>query len=324
MERRFELPWDRTLRVTTTLYVLLLLGLGLGVGAILLAQADGDPVARLAGLAPLLVMAGAIPLTWALAPRALVVGQGLLRIERPLRPVELPLSEVRVVGRLPREALSGLLRTGGSGGAFGYYGRYWSRRLGAIRLYATRRDEYVLVDTATGRFVVTPDDPDAFVAAVMQGAPRAAPLGSPEALAPAAGGRGVWKTALKVLAGVALLAGGILLVAWGWAPRTVRLDGDAVVVERTWGAPVTIPLPSEPGAVRPLSREELRGFRKVSGTSLGAVRYGRFRSDALGAFQLYAPGRGVHWLLETPEGKVVVVPDDPAAFEAGVRERGSR
>jgi len=70
--------------------------------------------------------------------------------------------------------------------------------------------------------------------------------------------------------------------------------------------------------------EELRGFRKQAGSNFGEVRYGTYASDALGAFQLYGPRLGQHWLLETPSGRVVVVPDDQEAFEAWARLMATR
>lgn len=172
LERRFDLPWDRALRVSTSLVVVLVLGVGLGVPLLVWRAEPGSPAGLPALLLPLLVVVVFLPLAWALAPRALTLGGGVLRVERPLRPVEIPLDGIRAAGRLPREALRGLLRTWGNGGAFGWYGRHWSRGLGAIRLHATRRDGYVVIDTDEGRHVVTPGDPDAFLAALLQAAPR--------------------------------------------------------------------------------------------------------------------------------------------------------
>jgi hypothetical protein len=319
MVQRFEMPWDRTLRITTGFFVLLLLGVGLGVPAVAWRAAGGEPSVLPALALPLLAVVVTLPLAWALAPRALAVGGGEVRVERPLRPVVIPLAALRAVGRLPREAEGGLLRTFGSGGAFGYYGRYWSRRLGAVRLHATRLRDFVVLEADDGRHLVTPGDPEAFVAAVLRAAPRARPLTTLEGLQGASPTRGAWKLVLGTLAAVAALVAGVLVVVSAWAPVAVRVEGDVVVVARRWMAPVAVPLPAGHGAVRPLTREELRGYHKVSGANLGDARWGRYATTALGPFQLYAPRSGPHWLLRTADGPVVVVPDDGEALERWAR-----
>jgi hypothetical protein len=55
----------------------------------------------------------------------------------------------------------------GTAGLFGVaYGIFTSRQLGQFRLYAWHRDGCVLLETAEGRVLLTPDDPDAFVTAL--------------------------------------------------------------------------------------------------------------------------------------------------------------
>jgi hypothetical protein len=316
MERRFEMSWDGGLTASTVIFVLVMVGVGVGVGWVALSAAEGDPLGTALGLAGPLAVLAIAPVAWALGPRALSIDGGVLRVERRLRPVEIPLAEIRSVALLPREATRGVARVGGSSGVFGHYGRFWSRKLGPFRLYATRTTGHVLLDTDGGRFLLTPDRPEAFVAALRSAAPAVRPLAE---LTPAAGGRGTWKVLVVVLAAALLVGPVILLVAWGWAPSSVRLDGQEVVVERNWAGPLSIPV--APGHARPLQPAELRGLRRVAGTALGEVRYGRFRSAALGSFQLYAPRWGPAFLLETDDGPVVVVPDDPVAFEEGIDGR---
>jgi hypothetical protein len=310
--RRFEMPLDRAMWATTILFLVIVLGASGGACWAILHDGPEGPLATGVGIAFPLLALSLVPITWALAPRALTLGGGLLRVERPLRAVEVPLAAVRAVGRLPREALRGLVRVGGNGGAFGAYGGFWSRRLGSVRIYATRRRDHVLVDTDGARFLFTPGEPDAFVAALLAAAPQARPLGE---LVPARGGK-PWKVLVAVLLAVPLIVGAGLAAAWAWSPTKVRLEGETVVVERAWAEPVVIPV--EVGAARRLEPGELGGLRRVSGTALGGVRYGRFRSGALGSFQLYAPRWGPAFLLQTPQGRVVVVPDDPAAFEEAI------
>jgi len=325
MERRFELGWETGLKVSTAAFALLLLGVGAGVPFVTWRAAHGDPAALPGVLLPLLAVAVVLPLAWALAPRALALRGAFLVVERALRPVEIPLGAIRAAGRVTRQEVGGMVRTWGSGGAFGYYGRYFSRGLGAVRLAATRRDGYVVIDTEAERWLVTPDDPDVFVAALLRAAPRATALAQGAAPRAAPGStRRFALVLLAALAGVAALAGIIFALVWIWAPRAVRAEGEAVVVERNWAGPVSIALRPDAPPPRRLAREELRGLRKQAGSNFGAVRYGTYATDVLGPFQLYGPRVGQHWLLESPAGKVVVVPDDQEAFEAWARLRATR
>ena len=59
------------------------------------------------------------------------------------------------------------LRLGGSGGFFGWFGRFWSRRLGHHRMYATNGRDLVYIERVDGtKVVLSPFPADAFVAAV--------------------------------------------------------------------------------------------------------------------------------------------------------------
>ena len=309
---RYRTPWSRGLRVSTWLFALVLVGV-LGVAAFVSAQAAA-PLAVL----PVAIGVAAIVLAWALAPRGFEIGGAALRVDRALLPVQIPLSSIRAAALLPG-GLRGAVRLGGTSGAFGYYGRFWSRALGSFRLYATRTDGLVLVDTERERFVLSPEPPERFLEELLARAPRAAQVAPGAAL----GRRPVprrWKLGVAVAVGAVLaLLAGTFAASWGWAPVGASVEGGAVRVDRRWAGPVEIPLATIQ-AVSRVPPSGYRGWRRVAGTALGEVAYGRFRSDALGPFQLYAWRRGPCVLLETDEGRVVLTPEDPDGFVAAVRE----
>jgi len=58
------------------------------------------------------------------------------------------------------------IRTMGSGGGFGIYGSFTSPNLEYFKAYMTRRNKLVLIRTSDKPFVLTPDDPEGFIAAV--------------------------------------------------------------------------------------------------------------------------------------------------------------
>ena len=117
------------------------------------------------GLAVVLVLL----LAWAMAPVALVVEAGELRVERRAwKPLRLPLSTVAAVSLLDAP-VRGAIRLFGVGGFFGSYGVFWSRALGRFRLYATRSGPGILVRRSGGSLpiVLTPNDCDGAVRAMM-------------------------------------------------------------------------------------------------------------------------------------------------------------
>jgi hypothetical protein len=140
--------------------------------------AVGGPHGPAAPWIQLLVHAGvwAAPLIglacWALAPRAVELEGGELRIlRRAWRAAGYPLGEVSEVAILPPRWLLGSVRTFGNGGLFGWYGWFWKK--GAFRLFATRTDRLVEVVVGGRRVVVSPDEPDRLVEGLLSAAPRA-------------------------------------------------------------------------------------------------------------------------------------------------------
>ncbi len=124
----------------------------------------------------LLVAVAAVPLvvaaivlgTTAYAPVGAAVEDGIVRIERRhARAVEIPLARVRAVEVLA--APGRFRRIAGFHGPGISYGRFASDELGEVQLYDWGGGAYVLLQTDDGPVVLTPDDPDGFVAAVRRG-----------------------------------------------------------------------------------------------------------------------------------------------------------
>jgi len=98
-------------------------------------------------------------LSWAMGPRAALVTEDELRIERRAwRALRVPLAEVSGV-----EVAAGTgraVRLLGVGGFFGSYGIFSNTALGTFQLYATRAGQVVIVQRSRGEppLVFTPDD----------------------------------------------------------------------------------------------------------------------------------------------------------------------
>ncbi len=312
---RFGSTWDRALRISTWAAAAILVGVP---AALLLFLRDGDGQVPLPVGLLVAAVAAILPAAWALAPTGLAIEGRVLEVERILFPVRIPLDEIRAVAALPADGLKGVMRLAGTSGLFGYYGRFGSKRLGSFRMYATRCKGLVLVDTAKARYLVSPDEPDRFVEALLQRAPRAVRVeGAP---APGDSVRSAWVVPVAVVSVVLLAIGGVILGAIAFEPASIRVEAGAIRIERRWvGAPITVPLSSVRRA-GPLPRGAFRGLVRTNGVAgLGKAAYGQYRSASLGSFRLYAYKGGPFVLVDTDGERFVLTPDEPERFLAEVK-----
>lgn len=160
-EVRFSAPWCLAVKIITVAAVALLLGVSI-VGSRHLP--DSTPLfARLsATLLPLAILAGTLPFT----VRGYVIADDELRIERLGWQNRFALADVVAVSADPKE-LRWSIRLCGSGGLFGFFGCFWNRTLGVYRAYGTDPKNTVVIKLKNRTIVVTPDDPQRFVAEVV-------------------------------------------------------------------------------------------------------------------------------------------------------------
>jgi Bacterial PH domain len=153
-------PLERNARVVTALTGLLAVLLPL---ALLLAQPGGRGLLVLVASPALLVAVVALPLV--LSPAGYAVGSGDLAVlRRGTRPLLFPLGSLLAARQtaMPRS-----LRMLGSGGMFGWWGRFANRDWGRFKAYATDRRRGVLLEWPGFKLFVSPEDPEAFCRAVL-------------------------------------------------------------------------------------------------------------------------------------------------------------
>lgn len=156
----FKAPWERALLITTVAVSLFLLGVGVAVffAVHLGSKGEADWVAWLVLLMQPAIMLGA----YVSAPTAYRITGREIVIQRPIGAIRIPFTEIQEIRRLGKEEIGGSIRTWGSDGFFGYYGRYRNSRLGSFRMYATDRSRLVLI-RGKKTYVISPDKPDTFV-----------------------------------------------------------------------------------------------------------------------------------------------------------------
>lgn len=148
MRLTFDAPWSRPLTFVSLLLAAVAVGMGwIGawVGVVLLASI----VAVAAGL----------------AVRGYAVEPGVVVVLRPGWETRIPLARLDSATAEP-DAFRRAIRTWGIGGPFAFVGRFRSKTVGGFSAYATDGACSVVLRWPDRTVVVTPDDPESFVAAV--------------------------------------------------------------------------------------------------------------------------------------------------------------
>ena len=159
-EIRFAAPWALAVRIITTVVLALLIGIAVFVPVAL--PANTPLAARVAlFITPLAIIAGTLPFMI----RGYVLCADELRIERLGWANHIPLNTV-VSATADAAAIRGSIRLCGSGGLFGFFGWFRNRKLGIYRAYGTDPKLSVVVKLTNRSIVVTPDNPERFVAEI--------------------------------------------------------------------------------------------------------------------------------------------------------------
>ena len=98
-----------------------------------------------------------------LAPEGYLLNDIELAIERKFKPIVIPLREIMEVRLIKDEELKWTLRLGGSEGFYGYFGLFWSKKLGKFKMYSTRKKNLVAVRTPKTLYALSPEDPEDFL-----------------------------------------------------------------------------------------------------------------------------------------------------------------
>jgi hypothetical protein len=153
---RFGAPWSRTVRNTTVLSLVILM---LPMLAAIFAPTKPPLLAivLLSALPPLIVAE-----TFAARVRGYTLTEQEIIVHRGLWNTTLTLAGLRSV-RGDADAMRGSVRVFGNGGLFAITGRYWNRKLGWYRAFATDQSRAVVLRYADRTIVITPHDPQQFI-----------------------------------------------------------------------------------------------------------------------------------------------------------------
>jgi hypothetical protein len=112
---------------------------------------------------PVIFIAGLI-ITLGLSVTGYEITNDELHINRPFANIIIPKEDIYTVEAIDRNVLRWTVRTFGSGGLFGFYGKFYNKQLGRMTWYITRKDKAVLITTRSDKkILVSPDDREKFI-----------------------------------------------------------------------------------------------------------------------------------------------------------------
>lgn len=137
--------WSTTITVFTVLILLYAIVFSL----FLLLKLQGYLGVRIA-----VVLVTVIPLIWisARAPMYIAANKSSIYVKKPIGKIELSLNDVISIEKIDKQLLSGSVRMG-SGGLFGYFGKFRNSAIGAYNMQITEYKNLILIRTEKDLYV---------------------------------------------------------------------------------------------------------------------------------------------------------------------------
>lgn len=112
-----------------------------------------------------LLLIWAVPIvSYAFSPQYYIIEDKRVIIKRLVSSVVINRAEIKSVDIIPQDDMKWTLRVFGSGGFFGYYGKFSNKKFGMMTWYTTQRKNYVMLTLESGeKIVLTPDNPEEMV-----------------------------------------------------------------------------------------------------------------------------------------------------------------
>jgi hypothetical protein len=156
---QFGAPWGRTVKFATAVACALTVGLTVMIP---FTMRGGARWAAYAGPAILVLVLG---ITALFCVRGFTIDRSELSIRRLFWDTRFPLGDLRDAQADP-SALKGAVRAAGNGGFLAITGWFYSKRLGKFRAFVTDPARCVVLEFKNRKVVVSPDDPEGFIAAL--------------------------------------------------------------------------------------------------------------------------------------------------------------
>ena len=155
---KYNASLDILAKIITLVTILLFIWLGY-VSIMKIAASPGNTRQVIAHSVLIAFYVAVVAGCYLYAPGSYETTSDRLMISRPVRTIIIDRKDIIEARALDPKELTGLVRTFGVGGLFGYYGRYYNSTIGAMVFFTTQRKNRILIRTRQGvNFVLSPDD----------------------------------------------------------------------------------------------------------------------------------------------------------------------
>jgi len=154
----YKASLDNLAKIITAGTIILFLVLGYGsISALSLSK--GDFTVLFIQASTLFAFIAIILGCYLFAPQSYIMDNSDLIIVRPIKNKKIKLAEIAEIRAVADGDMIGAIRTFGVGGLFGYFGKFYSFKIGSMMFYATRRNNKILIITNQDqKIIITPDD----------------------------------------------------------------------------------------------------------------------------------------------------------------------
>ncbi len=111
-------------------------------------------------------------ISYSFSPKNYSITDENIIINRLFSNKEIRISSIHKVQELNNNELFCSIRTFGVGGLFGYFGKFWVSKLGSMTWYATKRNDAVLIETGSKKYILTPDERGKFISDIISKMPK--------------------------------------------------------------------------------------------------------------------------------------------------------
>lgn len=151
----YRASYDSLTKWLSAIVIIFLLGIGF-MGFISFSKTAGMLYYQIGiCIFSLLLLIGA----WIFSISSYSLSEDYLTIHRPIGDVKISLDEIKEIRHLDKFNMLGTIRTFGSGGLFGYYGKFYIPKLGHVNMFCTQRIHQILIITKDEKKrIISPDD----------------------------------------------------------------------------------------------------------------------------------------------------------------------